>query len=112
MAVQACAGPVEGDPAVHSFERVRQREMSNPSTGNRGAARQARCPQGPGHIGLEIGLARAADVPEEPLQDPQVGGAGRMQRNLTFGQWNAAGDLQTSTFTNEPHLRHVHLVTF
>ena len=70
--VDADAARVERDPSVDRFERVRQREMTQPAVAERGAAPEDGTGERAAHLRLERGTPAAAKIAEESLQDAEV----------------------------------------
>ena len=104
--VEADAALVEVDRAVDGVERVRQREVPDAAVGDRRAAREERIAQRAVDGGRELRTARSAHVAEETLQDPQVGVARRLQRDLLIVQPDRPRHAQLGAVAHQLQLVH------
>ena len=85
-----------------------KREVPDAAARERGAAGEDRLVERPADVGREVRLTRAADIAEEPLQDAEVGVAGRVQRNLPVREPDRAVHIQARVLSHEPHLLDLH----
>jgi hypothetical protein len=79
--------------------------VPDPSAGNRRLAREDRLVQRARDLRLEIGLAGAADVAHEPLEDAEVRFARRAHRDLAGAEVHRAADVELGVLADQAQLR-------
>ena len=106
--VQPQAVGVEGHAAVDRLERVRQREVANASAGDRRLAGEDRVLERPGDLRREVGLARAAQVAHDALENAEVGLSRRSDRDLAGAEVDRAADVEARAIADETQLVDAH----
>ena len=102
--IEAIPALVEMDRAVDGIERVGHREVTDAAVGDRRAPGKQRVAQRPVDCCFQLRAARPADLAVEPLQDPEVRVAHRLQRDPLTTKIDGARDAQPRAVPDELQL--------
>jgi hypothetical protein len=110
--VETDAVLVELHLARDGVEGVRQREVPQTSVGDGRTTVQDGAIERPPEIDLQLGGARAPDIPEEALQDAEVGVAQPAQGETPLLEIDVAGHLELRTLAHHPQRLDLHPLVF
>src|SRR5437773_1203948 len=108
---QPDASSVEGDGPVDRVERVRQRQVTDAASRDRGAAGKERLIDRSVHRRRQLRVPRTPHAArEEPLQDPEIRFAGRLQGDAPFLKIHASRDTEPGAVSDNTQLADLDLI--